>query len=557
VKSGRTLSVLAPLDDDKGNSKPRLDAAVIDIVDRCIREHWLTNERLPMSIAIEAIERSVMRHNDETGADLPVPSGTSVRRHVAVTYPEFETVARREGRAAAEQKFRHVRKAPEPQRPLEVVEIDHTKLDAFVVIDGPKGPETRRPWITVAICAATRMMVGYHISLDAPSWTAIMAALSMGVRPKTALLASDPDLKSPWPVYGVPEMAKTDNGLEFHSNSLKAAAGHLGFEIQYTPRRKPFLKGRIERFYGEIARNMATMPGRTFRDVRERGDYRSQEKARMTIEGLHALFLVWVVDYYHNRPHAGLLGRTPLDVWQEKAAAFDVRLPPSVDELDALCGLVIDRTVTNIGVQHLGLDYQSAELQAMRRARSHMGKLWRVKVDPSDLSTVLVYDEDGRKWLRVPSTDPALTDGLTLSIWKEIVEAARAATKAKQQVSRRTLLEARERLLAMAGRGTRSSPPKMKASDLDWARDLDERSFADVSDLAREKGDDAKKRRRTSRRSEPQDSAPVSAGNPAMEVKPKATRPATDDRQTGEPRGGAALADRKDQVDPEDPSGWS
>lgn len=548
-KSGRSLSVMVPMHADKGNREERLDPAVVDIVERCLRNHWLTNERLPMSIAIEAIEGEIDRSNAKNGAILAVPSGTAIRAIAARTFPDYEVVARREGRAAAEQKFRHVRKPREPQRPLEVIEIDHTRLDVFVVDRSGNEVRTVRPWLTVAICAATRMVVGFHISLDAPSWTSIMAALRMGVRPKDALLASDPDLKSPWPVLGVGEMVRTDNGLEFHSNSLKAAAGHLGFRILYTPRRKPHLKGRVERFLGEIARNMTAVPGRTFRDVRERGDYKSQEKVRYTLEQVQAMFLVWVVDYYHNRPHAGLLGRTPLQVWTEKAEAFDVRLPPSVDELDALIALVIDRTVTNEGVQYLGLDYQSARIQAMRRARKHMGKLWRVKVDPGDLSQVLVFDEDAGRWIAVPSTSPDLTDGLTLPMWKEIVATARASTKEKQKVSRQTLLDTRARLLAMAGRGTTSAPPRMSEDDEAWGRQVDESSFADVAALVQEEGG---RRRKRNRANVDEDAASVSRGKPAMEFDRKTGRASENDR--AEP---ATKTENGPDLDPDDPDGWS
>ena len=54
-------------------------------------------------------------------------------------------------------------------RPLEVVQIDHTEVDVFLVNDTARKTMDKRPWLTLAIDVFTRMVVGFHLSMDKPS----------------------------------------------------------------------------------------------------------------------------------------------------------------------------------------------------------------------------------------------------------------------------------------------------------------------------------------------------------------------------------------------------
>jgi hypothetical protein len=53
---------------------------------------------------------------------------------------------------------------------LEVMQIDHTCVDAIVVSEGTRKP-LGRPWITLAIDVASRIVMGMFISFDASSIT--------------------------------------------------------------------------------------------------------------------------------------------------------------------------------------------------------------------------------------------------------------------------------------------------------------------------------------------------------------------------------------------------
>lgn len=494
--SGRMLNALLPLHHRKGQRESSLDPKVAEIVGHRVRKYYLTLERPPLTVIHEAIEGDIEEHNAATSDRLVVPSESTLRRWVKAHVNDYDLVFYRKGPKAAEQEFRHLKKAPKATRPLEMVQVDHTLLDLQTVVstDGKK-PVLRRLWLSVAICVATRMIVGFHLSYDRPSWTSVMECLRMGVLPKDPVV-SGLDLQTSWPVYGVPEIVVVDNGLEFHSRSMKAAAGHLGFELRYTPARKPHLKGVVERSLGEVARNfLAFLPGRTFNNVAARSDYPSEDRARLSIREVREAFVIWVVDYYHNRGHSGLLNVSPAARWEE-LSGYGVRLPPRASDLDALIALVVDRQIRADGIEYLGLHYTAPELRTMRRRPGYAGKLWMVKVDPLDLSQALILDEARKRWVAIPSDDPELTQGLTLGEWRRTLEEAKDRAERGKRISRDALLTARRRLLSIGTAAGAGQKPRMSREDLDWADQFSKRSTPTVGASPGDIEVDSEQRRR-------------------------------------------------------------
>jgi putative transposase len=308
------------------------------------------------------------------------------------------------------------------------------------------------------------MTYGFYLSFDHPSWTSVMSCLRMAVLPKDELVARS-NCQSEWPLYGVPEVVIMDNGKEFHSRSLKAAAGHLGFEALNVPRRKGHLKGQVERRNGEVARDfLAFLPGRTFANVKERGDYPSEKKA---LADLTEAFTFWTVDIVHNRGHRALMMQTPLGRLEEIKGA-GVKLPGDPKELDALIGLTVERTIQSKGIEHLGVWYKKPGLNALKKRPGHLGKLWMVKIDPLNANEVLLLDEQAGKWVHIPSTDPELTEGLTLADWRNVIAQARGRAKVSQAISRNALLAARLRLLEAGYEFGAGKVRPISEEDLDW-----------------------------------------------------------------------------------------
>jgi putative transposase len=99
-----------------------------------------------------------------------------------------DLVRRRFGAVAARQRFGQVGcSSLQPTLPLEVVQIDHTLVDVVVVDELERLP-LGRPWLTLAIDVASRMVIGFYVSLERPSTLSVALALIQAVLRKEGLI---------------------------------------------------------------------------------------------------------------------------------------------------------------------------------------------------------------------------------------------------------------------------------------------------------------------------------------------------------------------------------
>ena len=94
--------------------------------------------------------------------------------------------------------------------------------------------------------------------------------------------------------FGVPQRFYTDNGSAFRSGILHQVGARLGIGMPHTPPYKPQGRGKIERF---------------FRTVRDQLLAKTTAK---TLDQLNRDLQEWVGGY-HQSPHEGIAGETPLD----------------------------------------------------------------------------------------------------------------------------------------------------------------------------------------------------------------------------------------------------
>ena len=485
IQANRELTALAPLHHHKGHPRNgrregMLDPVVARLIAHHVRQRWLTLERPPVSIVHRLICIDIDNLNASGGKTLRHPSEMAVHRWIKANIGDYERVFYREGRKAADARVKAKRPAPAVGIPLRVVEVDHTRLDLVLVNSAGKpirkGPPDAdlavvgRPWLTTLVDAETRMVVGFYLDYIAPSWISVMNALRMGALEKD-LSDLDVDAVSPWPVMGLPEILKLDNGKEFHSAALKSAAGLLKFELRYCRRGAPHLKGRVERFFGEIARDYcALFPARTFANVIEKADYKPERHARMTLEVARKLLKLWITQIYHNKPHGGLWGKTPLQRWQE-LSGYGVRLPPKAEDLDVLLGLAEEgRIHADGGIRYLGLHFQSEEVDALRHLPGQGRAKFLFKVDPQDLTSLHVLDPQSGKWLLADCLEASLVEGLDIRQWKETCKRGRRMTPEGERVTYAALKEARETIAEEARQMGNKPRGKITAHDLAWIK---------------------------------------------------------------------------------------
>jgi putative transposase len=355
--------------------------------------------------------------------------------------PAFDRYSARYGRAAAERHFRSVLKSPVTSFPLERAEIDHTRLDVFVVDEETMLP-LGRPWLTLCVDVHTRAILGFDLSFDPPSHMTVARCLKMALLPKGDL-STYKSVKNQWDMYGVMETLVADNGLEFHGDALEAACLSLGTNLQFCPRKQPWFKGCVERTLGTLNRGVAHgVPGTTFSNIFEKKDYDAAKHATVTLRTLREVIYLWIVDYYHQHPHKTLRD-TPAHAWRAETAGMAIPLPSDAKELDAILGKIDVRCLTHKGIELNGLFYNSNEAGALaRRMGTNLDVTVRYRDD--NLGEIFILIPDANIYLPVRAIDYDYANGLTT--WQNKV----CRRFAKRQLAGRTdalaLAEAKRRI---------------------------------------------------------------------------------------------------------------
>jgi putative transposase len=277
----------------------------------------------------------------------------------------------------------------EVTRPLQVVQVDHTQVDIIIVDQATREP-TGRPWITLAIDVLTRMVTGFHLALESPSRTSVGLCLLHAVYDKTAWLA-EREVDVPWPSAGLPEALHVDNGADFRSRAFERACRNHGVQIRWRPVGTPHFGGHIERLIGTTMGAIQMLPGSTFSNPADRGDYQSAAAARMTLRELERWIAWEIAGNYHQRVHSAL-NRPPIAVWREHEDKLDLRLP--VDRLQFWVSFLPEdeRNLRRDGIHFCNIRYWSDALAAdIGQSREKL----LIKYDPRDLSRIFVRRPSG------------------------------------------------------------------------------------------------------------------------------------------------------------------
>lgn len=432
----------------KGNHEDRYPQKVIDLVEASIENVYMTRERRTVEDTLEDAIVRVARENKERLASdaLPRPTRRLVERCIR-KFSAFDIYVSRYGRTAAVRKFRAKLKHVVTDHRLQSAEIDHTKLDVFVLDDD--GTPLGRPWITICIDSHTRCILGIYIGFEPPSFLSVARCLKHAFLPKVDLQERFPEINYPWEAHGVMEKIRVDNGLEFHSSSFEKACYSFGIEIEYMPRKKAWFKGKIERLNSTLNHSLSHgIPGTSFSNIFDKDDYDPAKHAVLTLAKLRLVVHKWIADYYHQKPHRGLENMTPAAMWALGLNDEDIPLPDDPTKIDVLLGKSAESTLTHKGIELNCLLYNSRELVDLRRQLGDKLKV-EVRVDESDVGHIYVMLPDGSGYIEVPALNQDYAK--SLSLWlhnicrrytKLNLEGNDPATWAKAKVEIRELVNA-------------------------------------------------------------------------------------------------------------------
>ncbi|TAY27672.1 transposase (plasmid) [Rhizobium leguminosarum] len=322
----------------------------------------------------------------------------------------YERVLARHGPARARKMFRPLWHGTDVTRVGELVAFDDHECDlavwlrVFGVWDHltpfmKKVAETSRVWITVGVDVATGYVVAIRMSKKRSS-KMVVSAIEMAISDKSHMAAMCGAQRQWLPI--TIENFVSDNGAEYLADDVTEVASACDIEVDRTPAEQPWLRGHCERTL-RILGALATegMPGRTFSNVVERGDYDSEQNAALLAEEFYALLIRMTVDYYHltisgprkRAPH-NMVAQYLTEMKPGNRRLMDLHMRRHIFGVDA------KRAIHPEGIIVWGIRYNSKELQTLYEDVGNAKQ--RIRFHEEDLRWISVQLPD-RKWITVPN----------------------------------------------------------------------------------------------------------------------------------------------------------
>ena len=330
-----------------------LDAQREEIIEKAIRTYYLKPTRPTVSQLVRDIE------TDCAAEGLKPPHRRTIERRLGDL--DLRHRAQRRGETQIVKATMPVPGTLSTTRPLEIVQIDHTKADIFVVDEETREP-IGRPWLTLAMDVFSRMVTGFYLTMDAPSRLSTSLCLLHSVYDKTAWLKAR-EIEEPWPVAGLPDRfmwttarisGVAPSSVAARMRALRSTGDHRG---------RLASAGHIERLIGTQMGRLHLLPGTTFSNAQDLAEYDSKKHAALTLRELERYIALDIVGSYHQSIHSSL-SRPPLAVWRDHEGEIPLRLPE--DRLQFWVSFLPEqeRTLRPTGIHLFDLRYWSPALSA-------------------------------------------------------------------------------------------------------------------------------------------------------------------------------------------------
>jgi putative transposase len=432
---------------DRSRAGRRVDEVQRSVFDEAVAEVFLTKQKKPGKAVVDRVRSIVdeMNRNVPEADQVVAPSQATIYRWLNQLHYRLVSQAR-EGKVATERQLRSAMTGVRVTKILERVELDHTPLDIIVICKSTR-LILGRPWLTVAICRHSRMVLGFYLSFHAPSATSVLCCLRQIIMPKTELLARFPSVQGPWPARGIPDALAVDNGMDLHAHAVDAVSVEMGIELLYMPSHMPWFKAAIERYLRTVSHDLIhTLPGTTFFNPEHRGDYPSEAEAALDLTALTEILLKWFVDYYNKRPHKGLAGRTPLQVWQDGEDQRRIELPAYPRQLELIIGHAASRSLFHYGIEYETLRYNSPLLQSLRDDRDGT-QILKIRAFDEDVSRISVLHPQRGEYFDVPAVNLDYASGMNRHVHRLVC--AEVRRRFSDEVTNERLRQVKAEIQAM------------------------------------------------------------------------------------------------------------
>ncbi len=374
-RSNRNTLSLVPRYANRGNRTLRFDSEIENLIQKHLSEEYLIEQRLPAT----AVHAHIIGDICERGLDhLRIPSESTINRRVREIDPYLRSKTRN-GIYQANRKYKAAGKNYIATRILEAVEADGNRLDVLLT-DPETGEIMGRPYGTCLIDKYSRCILAFKITMIPFSAATLLDTLSTALSEEKEKFA------------GCFETLIVDNGSDYISHSVQNFCQSTGIRIEYGPPRDPNSKPHVERFFRTVNTQLIhLLTGTTFSNPVDRGEYKSEKYACLSLEKLQEHVEDWL-EIYHQGIHQGH-GRCPEKLWEESLKNNPVVTFPK-NHLSTIAREIEYRNIVKGRVKVHGLQWFSSALATLEQELKNkkQSKKVEVYIDSLDLNRVYVRD---------------------------------------------------------------------------------------------------------------------------------------------------------------------
>jgi putative transposase len=373
--------------------------------------------------------------------DLRCPDDDFLRTEIR-RLPPFDVIAARWTPEKAT-RFFHPSKGGVPgiDRPMQRVEADDWTCDLHTILlemrplwdaisqDLRDQAQKVRCVLSAAICCTTRVIPAVTLALNTGASNTRML-LRMCMSDKTAL-ARAVGCETPWEYRATMRTFVVDEGSALINFDTQMICTDLGIALKSPQIETPQQRPKIERWFQTLEiRSLLRFSGRAFSNPVVRDKYESAARACVTVEELATIIVRFIVDEYHNLPHAGLGGETPRACWLRLTKKRAPWSPPGPSRIRRAFGENFPVTLQAQGIEIFGNWYTSPETDDLFQTKPE--REYTVRVDSEDLGAVSLRVTGG--WLTVRGPD--VMKGVSAAVWDAALASLRRQNKDLQDLVR-------------------------------------------------------------------------------------------------------------------------
>jgi len=401
----------------KGNTTSRVGETEDEMILQSL-EKLKDAEKISFKFAHKIFDDSVIIHNAGNPQDqLSSISYQSFVKRAHKIAP-YDLMVGQIGKSKADKLYKQNKRNKPVRYILDRAEIDHTRLDLFVVDDVLRLP-LGRPNITSVLDVKSKSVLGFYVGFEVPSFVSVAKGIKHAISDKSDYLKRFPELRNQWLCKGVFNEIAYDRGREFDSNLLEEALLDLDIVGRGNPAAKAWYKGSIESHFKTINEKfLVNKPGKVFSDLTDSKEYNSEKNGVISFSALMEILVIWVVDEYQVSANSNFTA-IPNLTWRQDLPFVDVT-PINPDKLDIIFSENTTRKNNDKGIEYLYLHYDNDRLTKMRRRFGY--RIEQIKINREDVGYIYVLDPSERVYFKVPAIDQKYSKGLGLYQHKRILK---------------------------------------------------------------------------------------------------------------------------------------